>query len=55
LADIDLALRLGAAHPVGPFERMDRLGSRLGVIARLQRLAHRHERFAPAPALLVDA
>src|SRR4029453_11114295 len=25
-SDIDLALRLGAAHPIGPFERIERLG-----------------------------
>jgi len=29
-SDIDLALRLGAAHPVGPFERLERLGGTPG-------------------------
>ena len=49
--DIDLALVLGAAHPVGPFERARSLG--LGrVIAELRRLEALHgERFQVAPAL----
>ena len=29
-SDIDLALRLGAAHPIGPFERLERLGGAPG-------------------------
>lgn len=36
--DIDLALRLGAAHPIGPFERTERLGGPGVVLARLQAL-----------------
>ena len=32
-ADIDLALRLGAGHPVGPFERADALGGPAAVLA----------------------
>jgi 3-hydroxybutyryl-CoA dehydrogenase len=32
--DIDLALRLGAAHPIGPFERMERLGGAPGLQSR---------------------
>ena len=33
-SDIDLALRLGAAHPVGPFERTERLGGAPGLQSR---------------------
>lgn len=32
--DIDLALRLGAAHPIGPFERMELLGGAPGLQSR---------------------
>jgi 3-hydroxybutyryl-CoA dehydrogenase len=49
--DIDLALKLGAAHPVGPFEQTERLGGRQAVRGRLQDLAATAPRFAPAPAL----
>jgi 3-hydroxybutyryl-CoA dehydrogenase len=51
MADIDLALRLGAGHPVGPFERTDRLGGPTAVVAALQSLAASGDRFLPAPAL----
>ena len=51
-ADIDLALRLGAGHPIGPFERVDQMGGPPIVLERLRRLADRGPRFAPAPALL---
>lgn len=51
-ADIDLALRLGAAHPRGPFEQVERFGGPAGVVARLERLrAFEGERFVPAPLL----
>ncbi len=40
-ADIDLALRLGAAHPIGPFERTERRGGRAAVRARLEALGRR--------------
>ena len=50
--DIDLALRLGASHPIGPFERASRMGGPASVLDRLARLADRGPRFAPAPALL---
>lgn len=54
-ADVDLALRLGAGHPRGPFERAGELGLRI-VIDGLERLAggpeaDAPERFAVAPAL----
>jgi hypothetical protein len=44
-------MRLGAGHPVGPFERAAALGLRR-VVAELRRLETRHgERFRVAPAL----
>jgi 3-hydroxybutyryl-CoA dehydrogenase len=54
-AEIDLAMKLGAGHPVGPFERAGVLGLR-AVIEGLERLAlsgepDASERFSPAPAL----
>jgi len=53
-ADIDRALRLGAGHPVGPFERVAGLGGPAGVAARLRGLARTGgPRFEPA-ALLAD-
>ena len=51
-ADIDLALRLGAGHPAGPFERIAALGGPAAVVARLERLSSAGPRFVPAPALL---
>jgi len=51
-ADIDLALRLGAGHPLGPFERVAALGGPRIAAKRLTRLADAYgERFRPAPAL----
>jgi 3-hydroxybutyryl-CoA dehydrogenase len=50
-ADIDLAVRLGAGHPIGPFERTDRLGGASAVVAALESLAASGDRFLPAPAL----
>ena len=52
VADIDLALRLGAGHPVGPFERADELGGPAGVLDGLRRYAVDGPRFEPAPALV---
>jgi 3-hydroxybutyryl-CoA dehydrogenase len=50
-ADIDRAMKLGAGHPQGPFERAGRLGLR-AVVEGLQRLEAEHgERFRVAPAL----
>ena len=55
-ADIDLALRLGAGHPLGPFERVAALGGPRIAAERLTRLADAHgERFRPAPALQAAA
>jgi 3-hydroxybutyryl-CoA dehydrogenase len=57
-ADIDTAMRLGAAHPRGPFEEVARLGGRAAVVARLERLAAADPtsggRFVPA-RLLAEA
>ena len=49
--DIDRAMRLGANHPRGPFERAGELGLR-AVVEGLRRLETRYgERFAIAPVL----
>ena len=53
--DIDLAMRLGAGHPVGPFERATGLGGPAGVVAALRRWATDGPRFEPAPALVAAA
>ena len=50
-ADIDLAMRLGAAHPSGPFERAAALGGPTAVREALRAYADEGLRFAPAPAL----
>jgi 3-hydroxybutyryl-CoA dehydrogenase len=50
-ADIDLAMRLGAGHPVGPFERAVSIGGPAAVGARLAALAVEGPRFIPAPGL----
>ncbi|MEO8570662.1 MAG: 3-hydroxyacyl-CoA dehydrogenase NAD-binding domain-containing protein [Chloroflexota bacterium] len=51
-ADIDLALRLGAGHPIGPIERVEGLGGRGAVLAGLRRHAGDGPRFEPASSLL---
>jgi 3-hydroxybutyryl-CoA dehydrogenase len=50
-ADIDLAMRLGANHPIGPFEQAEALGGPAAVLAAL-RTQGDGPRFVPAPALL---
>jgi 3-hydroxybutyryl-CoA dehydrogenase len=50
--DIDLALRLGAGHPSGPFERTAALGGPAAVLVRLDRWQSAGPRFVPARALL---
>ena len=50
--DIDLAMRLGANHPMGPFERVRELGGPGDALAALRALASRGSRFVPAPGLL---
>ena len=53
--DIDLALQLGASHPVGPFARVSSLGGPSSVVRRLRELeADVDARFAPAPLLVED-
>jgi 3-hydroxybutyryl-CoA dehydrogenase len=54
-ADIDLALRLGASHPRGPFERAADLGGPRAVVAALGALPSADPRFVPAPSLLTAA
>jgi len=51
-ADIDLAMRLGAGHPMGPFERTAAMGGPAAVLAALESLPPGGPRFVPAPALL---
>ena len=53
-ADIDLAMRLGAGHPVGPFERAVDLGGASAVLEMLRAFAAEGPRFDPAPALALD-
>ena len=53
--DIDLAMRLGAGHPTGPFERATALGGPAAVLAALGTLADDGPRFDPAPALRAAA
>jgi 3-hydroxybutyryl-CoA dehydrogenase len=53
LADeIDLALRLGAGHPSGPFERVGQMGGPAEVLRLLGDLSHLGPRFESPPALL---
>ena len=54
-ADIDLALRLGAGHPMGPFERTAALGGPAAVLARLERWRSASLRLEPAPTLVAAA
>ena len=53
-ADIDLAMRLGAGHPMGPFERAETLGGTGAILDVLRRHADDGPRFEPAPALFGD-
>jgi 3-hydroxybutyryl-CoA dehydrogenase len=52
--DIDLAMRLGAGHRVGPFERTRELGGRAAVADQLRALVDRGARFE-VPAGLANA
>ena len=54
-ADIDLALRLGAGHPLGPFERTSALGGPPPVLERLARLRAHGPRFEPPEGLRAAA
>ena len=51
-ADIDLAMRLGAGHPNGPFERAAAIGGSAPVLAGLRRYADDGPRFDPALILI---
>ena len=48
---IDLAMRLGARHPEGPFERWAGQGGTAAIAAGLARFADAGPRFVPAPGL----
>ena len=50
-ADIDIALRLGAAHPIGPFERAVEEGGAASVANRLRVLARADPSLTPSDAL----
>ena len=50
-ADIDLAMRLGAAHPQGPFEWVRANGGETEFRQRIVACAALGPRFAPPPAL----
>jgi 3-hydroxybutyryl-CoA dehydrogenase len=49
--DIDIALRLGAAHPIGPFERAAEAGGGAAIATRLRELARDDPSLAPSAAL----
>jgi 3-hydroxybutyryl-CoA dehydrogenase len=49
--DIDIALRLGAAHPIGPFEHIERIGGPEALMAQVQPFVERGPRFAPPASL----
>ena len=53
-ADIDVAMRLGAAHPLGPFERASAAGGPAAVARRLRELARDDPSFAPSKALAAE-
>ncbi len=53
--DIDLALRLGAGHPMGPFARTAAIGGPAAVLASLDRRRLAGPRFEPPPALIEAA
>jgi 3-hydroxybutyryl-CoA dehydrogenase len=50
-ADVDLAMRLGASHPIGPFERAVAIGGPTAVLEALREFAAEGPRFDPAPGL----
>ena len=54
-AEIDLALRLGAGHPSGPFERTAVLGGPTAVLTMLDRLRRHGSRFEPPVRLAAEA
>jgi 3-hydroxybutyryl-CoA dehydrogenase len=49
--DVDLAMRLGASHPSGPFERAAEVGGPAAVRDALREFANHGPRFDPAPAV----
>jgi 3-hydroxybutyryl-CoA dehydrogenase len=53
--DIDTALRLGAGHRVGPFERTQELGGPAALVAALDAIPSPEPRFEMPPLLLATA
>jgi 3-hydroxybutyryl-CoA dehydrogenase len=52
LEDIDTGMKLGCAHPMGPFELLDYVGlDTVYAIAEIMFLEYREARFAPPPLL----
>jgi 3-hydroxybutyryl-CoA dehydrogenase len=52
LEDIDTGMKLGCAHPMGPFELLDYVGlDTVHAIAEIMFLEYREARFAPPPLL----
>jgi 3-hydroxybutyryl-CoA dehydrogenase len=51
-ADIDLAMRLGAGHRVGPFERTMELGGPAALVAAIDAIPRPGPRFEMPPVLL---
>jgi 3-hydroxybutyryl-CoA dehydrogenase len=54
-SDIDLALRIGAGHPMGPFQRVEDLGGPGEIVRRLRALSSFGPRFDVPSALLEAA
>lgn len=50
IEEIDMAMRLGADYPEGPFEWVEKIGVE-NIYHLLERLAEKEERYLPAPAL----
>jgi 3-hydroxybutyryl-CoA dehydrogenase len=53
--DIDAALRLGAGHPMGPFELVEEVGGAGRVLDRLRELGRFGPRFSPPQSLVAEA
>jgi 3-hydroxybutyryl-CoA dehydrogenase len=52
--EIDLAMKLGTAYPLGPFEWSEKIGLK-NIVALLQKLNMQQSRYTPAPLLLREA
>ena len=55
LEDVDTGMKLGCAHPMGPFELLDYVGlDTVYAIAEIMFTEYREARFAPPPLLKTD-